>query len=145
MKKRPIDGARDRARALRREMTDAERSLWRMLRSRQLEGHKFRRQVPLGRYIADFGCHDARLMIEADGGQHDSSSPQEAERSRFLLDQGYRVLRFWNRDILHNPHSLCSTIVEHLGRQHPHPTLPHRGGGFERRRGCSRVDKLGKP
>ena len=70
MKKRPIAGARERARSLRRDMTDAEKSIWRILRSDQIDGHRFRRQVPLGRYIADFVCHDARLIIEIDGGQH---------------------------------------------------------------------------
>ena len=128
MKKHPIDGARDRARALRHEMTDAERSLWRILRSRQIERHGFRRQVPFGRYIADFVCHQARLVIEVDGGQHEPSSLQEAERSRFLKSQGYRVLRFWNHEILENPDGVHAMIVGHL-RHHPHPTLPHRGGG----------------
>src|SRR5271170_6039218 len=99
MKKLPFDGAIDRGRALRNEMTEAERSLWQILRSRQIEGRKFRRQVPFGRYIADFVCHQARLIIEVDGGQHDASSLQEVERSRFLKTQGYRVLRFWNHDI----------------------------------------------
>src|SRR5215472_6095656 len=71
MKKYPMGGAHERARALRREMTEAETKLWRMLRSRQIEGYRFRRQVPLGRYIADFVCHEARLIVELDGGQHD--------------------------------------------------------------------------
>jgi very-short-patch-repair endonuclease len=128
MKKHPIDGARDRARALRHEMTEAERSLWRILRSRQIERHAFRRQVPFGRYIADFVCHQARLVIEVDGGQHEPSSLRGAERSRFLKSQGYWVLRFWNHEILENPDGVHAMIVEHL-RHHPHPTLPHRGGG----------------
>jgi very-short-patch-repair endonuclease len=105
-------------------MTDAEKSLWRLLRSRQIGGHRFRRQVPLGRYIADFICHDARLIIELDGGQHDGSS-QEAERSCFLQEQGYRVLRFWNNEVLSNLEGVRATIAEDLLRHHPLPTLPY--------------------
>ena len=110
-------------------MTDAERSIWQILRSCQIDGHRFRRQVPLGRYIADYVCHDARLIIEVDGGQHDRSSPQEVERSRFLQDQGYRILRFWNNEVLSNLDGVHATIAEDL-RRHPLPTLPHRGGGL---------------
>jgi very-short-patch-repair endonuclease len=110
-------------------MTDTERSLWRILRFRQVDGHRFRRQVPLGRYIADFACHDARLIIEVDGGQHDRSSAQEAERIRFLEEEGYRVLRFWNNEVLSNLEGVHATIAEVLRQHHPHPTLPHRGGG----------------
>jgi very-short-patch-repair endonuclease len=88
MKKHPIAGARDRARSLRRDMTDAEKSIWRILRLYQIDGHRFRRQVPLGHYIADFVCHDARLIIEIDGGQHQVSAPQGAKRTRFLQDRG---------------------------------------------------------
>lgn len=64
-------------------MTDAERQVWRMLRVRQVNGHKFRRQVPIGRYIADFLCHEARLIVEIDGGQHDATLPAEIERTSF--------------------------------------------------------------
>jgi very-short-patch-repair endonuclease len=120
MKKYPIGGAHERARALRREMTQAETKLWRMLRSRQIEGHRFRRQVPLGRYIADFVCHEARLIVELDGGQHDSLSQQEVDRSRFLQSEGYRVLRFWNHEVLANPEGVHAMTVENLRRPHPH-------------------------
>ena len=72
-----------------------------------MTGYKFRRQVPIGRYIADFVCpilcaRGARLIVEIDGGQHDRSSPREAERSGFLQNQGYRILRFWNNEVLAN-------------------------------------------
>jgi len=97
--KYPIGGAPERARARRREMTQAETKLWRMLRSRQIDGHRFRRQVPLGHDIADFVCHEARLIVELDGGQHDALSQQAADRSRFLHSQGYRVLRFRNDEV----------------------------------------------
>ena len=79
-------------------MTQAETKLWRMLRSRQIDGHRLRRQVPLGRHIADFVCREARLIVEFDG-QHDALSQQEADRSRFLHSEGYRVLRFWNDEV----------------------------------------------
>ena len=68
MKKHPADGAHARARSLRQSMTEAERRLWQILRSHQMTGYKFRRQVPIGRYIGDFVCHEARLIVEIDGG-----------------------------------------------------------------------------
>jgi len=83
MKKHPVDGARARARTLRQNMTEAERTVWQILRSHRMNGHKFRRQVPIGRYIADFVSHEARLIVEIDGGQHARSSPREAARSDF--------------------------------------------------------------
>src|SRR5437899_1689174 len=89
------------AQRLRREMTDAERKLWSALRSRQMEGAKFRRQQPIGPFIADFVCQERRLIIEADGGQHAESSTDD-RRTAFLESKGYRVLRFWNNDILQN-------------------------------------------
>src|SRR5262249_15380607 len=96
MKKHPPEGAAGRARTLRQNMTEAEIRVWRMLRAHQMNGDKFRRQVPIGRYIADFLRHEAGLIVEIDGGQHDSSSPRETERSSFLQSQGYRILWFWD-------------------------------------------------
>src|SRR4029079_12797034 len=90
-----------KAQRLRREMTDAERKLWSVLRNRKLNGAKFRRQQPLGPYIADFVCQECRLIIEADGGQH-ADNASDARRTAFLESVGYRVLRFWNNDILTN-------------------------------------------
>ena len=81
MKKHPVDGARARASILRQNMTQAEKRVWQILRSQQIKGYKFRRQVPIGRYIADFVCHEARLIVEIDGGQHNRSCSQEAERT----------------------------------------------------------------
>ena len=127
MNKHPAKGAFQRARALRNDMTDAEKRISDILRSRRLVGHKFRRQVPLDRYIADFVCHEARLIIEIDGGQHDPSSDGELERSRFLSGEGYLILRFWNNDVVANPEGVHSRIVETLQRVHPHPNpLPSR-------------------
>jgi very-short-patch-repair endonuclease len=123
VKKHPVEGAYERAQALRQNMTDAERSIWRILRSAQMDGHRFRRQVPFGQYIADFVCQDARLIIEIDGGQHAQSSPDEAKRTRFLEDQGYRILRFWNNEVLSNLEGVCAIIAREL-RHHPHPNPP---------------------
>jgi len=130
MKKHPVDGVHARARTLRRNMTEAERRVWQILRSLQMKGYKFRRQVPIGRYIADFVCHEARLIVEIDGGQHDHSSPQEAERSGFLRNEGYRILRFWNNEVLANLDGVHQTIADELRRVTPTQTLPHDGGGL---------------
>jgi very-short-patch-repair endonuclease len=121
MKKQPNEGAHERARVLRREMTEAERRLWQKLRSRQTEGYRFRRQVPIGRFIADFVCHEARLIVEIDGGQHDPSSDIEASRPRFLESEGYCVLRFWNNEVLNNPEGAQAVIAENLRRGSPPP------------------------
>jgi very-short-patch-repair endonuclease len=116
MKKQPSSGAHNRARALRREMTEAEKRLWLLLRSRQTKGYRFRRQVPIGHFIADFVCHEARLIVEIDGGQHDPLSKSEASRTRFLEGEGYRVLRFWNNEVLANPEGARTVIAENLRR-----------------------------
>ena len=130
MKKHPSDAAHERAKALRREMTEAEKKIWQRLRSRQAEGYRFRRQVPFGRFIVDFVCHEAKLIIEIDGGQHDRSSEQEVRRTRFLEGQGYIALRFWNNEALENPDGVHTVIAQELRRDHPHPTRPHQGGGL---------------
>jgi very-short-patch-repair endonuclease len=112
-------------------MTEAEKRIWQILRSHQMKGRKFRRQVPIGRWIADFVCHEARLIVEIDGGQHDRSSPQEAERSGFLQNQGYRVLRFWNNEVLANLEGVHATIADELGRSSPPPKpSPIKGEGL---------------
>lgn len=95
MKRVPPDGSTCRAQ-LRSSATDAERALWRLLREAFPEA-RFRRQVPIRQYIADFASHRAKLVIEADGGQHDEDS--DAMRTSVLEADGYRVLRFWNNDI----------------------------------------------
>ena len=105
-------------------MTVAERRVWQILRLHQMKGYKFRRQVPIGRYIADFVCHGARLIVEIDGGQHDRSSSEEGSRTHFLKGQGYRVLRFWNNEVLENPDGVYKTIVDELGRIPPSPLCP---------------------
>ena len=89
------------ARRLRANQTDAETVLWNRIRNRQIDGHKFARQVPIGRYICDFVCREKQLVIEVDGGQHNESA-EDAVRDRYLIAEGYRVLRFWNNDVLGN-------------------------------------------
>ena len=96
-----------------------------MLWSRQIEEHRFRRQVPIGKFIADFACHEARLIVEIDGGQHDSSSEAETTRTRFLRGEGCRVLRFWNNEALDNPEGTRTVIAENHRWGPPIQTLPH--------------------
>lgn len=98
------------ARSLRRRMTRAERVLWRALR-RTLPEYHWRRQVPLGRYFADFASHSAKLIIELDGGQHAMSRVRDAHRTRFLEHEGFRVIRFWNNDVLANIDGVLSSIA----------------------------------
>lgn len=105
------------AHALRRDCTDAERRLWTLLRGRRLEGFKFRRQHPIGMFIADFACVMARLVIEADGGQH-CDAADDARRTAWLGERGWRVVRFWNDDILARPEVVVEVVLAELrGRQ----------------------------
>lgn len=105
----------DRARRMRREMTDPERKLWSILRNRALVGMKFRRQVPIGNYIADFCCLDRRLIVELDGGQHAEQEGADASRSRFLSQKGFRVLRFWNEQVLSGSEFVVAEILAAIG------------------------------
>ncbi|MEX2113375.1 MAG: DUF559 domain-containing protein [Pirellulales bacterium] len=88
-----------RARLLRRKMTEPERRLWFRLRARRFAGFKFRRQVPLSSYIVDFVCFERKLILELDGGQHTLQRVYDAERTRWLEDQGFRVVRIWNNEL----------------------------------------------
>ncbi|MHB8382066.1 MAG: endonuclease domain-containing protein [Candidatus Binataceae bacterium] len=97
---RPPELTRNRARTLRRTQTDAEQALWNKLRGRRCVGFKFRWQVPIGPYIADFCCRERRLIVELDGGQHLERMEQDSVRTRYLEAQGFRVIRFWNPDLL---------------------------------------------
>ncbi len=110
------------ARRLRRDETAAERKLWSALRNRQLGGHKFRRQVPLGRFVADFACYDEKLVVELDGGQHAERQDGDVERTAWLENKGFRVLRFWNNEVLENLEGVLTTIAQALENQKPpHP------------------------
>jgi very-short-patch-repair endonuclease len=102
-----------RARGLRSRMTDAERKLWFALRDRRFANFKFRRQVPLGRYIADFVCFESRVIIEVDGGQHAVSS-SDKERDRWFEANRFVVLRFWNNDVLSNLDGVLLSLLETL-------------------------------
>jgi len=102
------------ARTLRRNLTDVERLLWRALRDKQLGGHRFRRQHPIGRYIADFACIEQKLVIELDGGQHQEQLAYDEQRTAFIQAQGWQVLRFWNNDVLNNLDGVLTTIEERL-------------------------------
>src|SRR5438128_1822606 len=126
MKHRPINQDRrvPRARALRRAITDAEKKLWWHLRRLPVQDSHFRRQATIGPYFADFACHERRLVIEVDGGQHSEMSRivLDDKRSEFLLARGYRVLRFWNNEVLHNIDGVIQTICATLGE--PPPLTP---------------------
>ena len=119
------------AKRLRQNQTDAEKKTWRILRSRTLAGHKFRRQHLIGPYIVDFVCLDARLIIEIDGGQHASTeAARDARRDAWLKTQGFTILRYWNNDVL----TTLTGVLEHIADalcQSPPPslTLPRKGGG----------------
>jgi very-short-patch-repair endonuclease len=99
-----------RARALRQRLTDAEKLLWRHLRNRGLGGWKFRRQYPVGPYIVDFICPEKNIVIEIDGGQHAANEALDLQRSAFLNKMGYRVLRFWNNEVLQETEAVLEAI-----------------------------------
>ena len=101
------------ARRLRVNQTDAETILWNRIRNRQISAHKFVRQQPIANYICDFVCRERLLIVEVDGGQH-SQSAADAIRNRRLAEEGYRVLRFWNNDVLGNIEGVLATIQNEL-------------------------------
>ena len=112
----------ERARRLRLHSTEAERVLWKNLRRRDLAGWKFRRQAPIGPYIVDFVTFEGKLIVEADGGQHAESKRRDDERSAWLSKEGFRVLRFWNNDVLSNTGAVLDTIrVELEASESPSP------------------------
>ncbi|WP_300615075.1 DUF559 domain-containing protein [Dokdonella sp.] len=120
----------ENARNLRRNSTDAEHRLWYYLRNRQLGGFRFRRQVPLGRYVADFACIQERLVVELDGGQHVARRTHDDERMRYLGRAGFHVLRFWNDDVFLRTEAMLESILEVLRSVGPHPNpLPQTGEG----------------
>ena len=109
---------RKRARSLRYGMTSAERCLWRALRALKPQGAHFRRQAPIGRFVADFACLGNKLLIEVDGSQHAEPDAEiyDRERTRWLEEQGFRVLRFWNNDVLTNTAGVVDAIIAELER-----------------------------
>jgi very-short-patch-repair endonuclease len=126
-----------RAKSLRQSMTHAETLLWRYLKAHHLDGLSFRRQVPMGAYVADFVCHGAHLVIEIDGASHDFDARQQHDQARdkWFASQGYIVLRFSNADVTSNLEGVLGAIrnaaVASLRGVPPSLTLPHKGGGNE--------------
>jgi len=117
------------ARQMRAAPTEAERKLWWHLRHRlPVEATHFRRQVRLGRYIVDFASHRAHLVIEVDGGQHADRTAQDTERTRFIEAHGYRVLRYWNNDVLTNINGVLEDILSAITAT-PTPSPSPQGGG----------------
>jgi very-short-patch-repair endonuclease len=119
-------------------MTRAETLLWRYLKAGRLDGLSFRRQVPLGKFIVDFVCHAARIVIELDGESHDfvSRHRRDGLRDAWLASQGYIVLRFTNAEVLKNlagvTEQIRATAVKGIGNRPPSLALPHKGGGNDR-------------
>ncbi len=132
---------RARAKQLRSRMTDAERRLWYRLCAHRFQGFKFKRQIPIGPYIVDFICFEYKLIVEVDGGQH-AGSEADRRRDDWLCGEGYRVLRFWNGDVLNRADSVLVEIADSLklpenttplpARFARHP-LPHGARGHEPR------------
>ena len=123
--------SRAHARALRKNSTEAERALWKHIRLRQMDGHKFRRQQSLGQYIVDFICLEKKLIVEIDGGQHAWQIALDSERTAWLEAQGFRVLRFWNHHVLADIEAVKEVIWGALSRNSlpPPGPSPATGGG----------------
>jgi very-short-patch-repair endonuclease len=115
-----------RARQLRGNQTDPERVLWSQLRARRLNGLRFRRQFPIGNFIADFCCKEYQLVIELDGGQHAEQQiiKNDGRRTQLIENRGYKVLRFWNNEVLTNMDGVLESIFEAVARQKPQRPLP---------------------
>lgn len=119
MKKHPPPISIKRARELRKRPTDAEGRMWWLLRECLPDG-RWRRQVPIRHYIADFASHRLKLVIELDGGQH--SDEKDAARTAAIQAEGYQVVRFWNNEVLENGDGCAERLARVVGRDHPHPT-----------------------
>ncbi|GEM_PF-798265 len=117
------------ARRLRHCQTDAERKLWKYLRDRQLTNVKFRRQHPIGLYIVDFCCLERKIIIELDGGQHAVQRNKDQQRTSYLNQLGYQILRFWDHEILRNTTEVLEKVIYILNNPHPDP-LPERERGI---------------
>ena len=121
----------ERARRMRKEKSPADRKLWRALRELNARGFHFRRQAPIGAYIVDCADHGARLVIELDGSQHaeDAAIEKDKLRTKWLNSQGYRVLRFWNLEVMQNFDGVMTSILASLNVIPPTPNLSPQGGG----------------
>jgi len=109
------------AKRLRQDATDAERVLWRELRAHRFAGFKFKRQEPLGSFVVDFVCYEAKLIVELDGGQHADQKEADEDRTRWLSSRGFRVVRFWNNDVLTNIAGVMQVIEKNLPSPRPSP------------------------
>ncbi len=120
---------RIKARELRKNLTEAERTLWKYLRLRQFDGNKFRRQQPIGKYIVDFVCFEKKLIVEVDGGQHNEQVIYDSGRNEWLKKQGFRILRFWNNQVLKEIDGVEGSIMEALSSYSypPHLNPPPQG------------------
>ncbi|HHA1273432.1 TPA: endonuclease domain-containing protein [Enterobacter mori] len=116
-----MEKIRSYAKQLRRELTKEERRLWYLLRSRRFENYKFRRQHPVGHYILDFACCAARLAVELDGGQHDEKQEYDRQRTCWLNEKDWHVIRFWNNELWDNEVAVLEKILETLQMLHPSP------------------------
>ncbi|WP_457348404.1 endonuclease domain-containing protein [Sphingomonas sp. UYP23] len=117
-----------RARDLRANATDAERRLWAQISARKVAGARFNRQVPIGPFICDFVSRSAKLVIEVDGGQHTANAEADLSRTLYLERQGYRVLRFWNNDVMERIEGVVMTIERALVDSPSPQPLPQAGG-----------------
>ncbi|PKL17186.1 MAG: DNA (cytosine-5-)-methyltransferase [Spirochaetae bacterium HGW-Spirochaetae-5] len=117
----------DFAKQLRKDQTDVEIILWKHLRSKQIDGFKFRRQQPIGAYIVDFVCFEIKLIIELDGSQHIEEKEKDVARDNWLKSQGFTVLRFWNNDVIINKAGVL-TVIYNYCCEHPPLAPPIKGG-----------------
>ena len=108
---------RQKAKQLRSNSTDAERNLWAHIRNRRLEGWKFRRQLPIGRFIVDFACAELRIIVEIDGGQHAEQVIYDLNRTKILQSKGYQVVRYWNNEVLGNIEGVIEALTLTLSQR----------------------------
>ena len=118
---------RQRAKAMRAKLTEAEQRLWFHLRAHRFLGLKFKRQVPIGHYIADFVCHESHLIVEIDGGQHADQTTYDNQRDQWLGQQGFTILRFWNNEVLQQTEAVLEQI--RLATLSPNPSPACGRGG----------------
>ena len=114
--------------SLRKRSTDAESLLWKHLRAKRLKGLKFRRQEPIGKYIADFVCYEKQIIIEVDGGQHSIDKDRDNERDIWFKGEGFKVLRFWNNEVLTDTEAVLTAIMMSC-LESPSPSSPPIDGG----------------
>jgi len=125
-------GLDDFAKTLRKRSTDTENLLWKHLRAKRLLGLKFRRQEPIGKHIVDFVCHEKKVIIELDGGHHSEKLEKDRERDEWFRGEGFKVLRFWNNDVLGHTEEILEIIMKKCSES-PSPSSPPIKGGVNRK------------